>query len=283
MNTERFPKQDFVPRDTVEWFDSMDEAYAVCKERRPWRSIFSHPSWNGGISNAEQRDKLVNEGWQEGAVKIEPLFEAAKLAVIETKGTKYRHDVAGFMPSVPRYCAGNPMNMKRRVKATTSKAPITLVVSVASSSGVSADYMIKRGTSIACLVMYLSIFRAVNLYVTAPMSDEAGGYYIPMVKIGTSPFDLKALAWALCHPGCARAMMYQLLNIPSSSIPWATIKGKNIYNLKGKELDELIKPVLSLKDEDIYFPTMSLEDPKMMADPALWARTYIKDHMNIEL
>ncbi len=281
----KYPGEEFKATQTIEYFPNVATMYNVALSRKRRESEFTG-HWNGGIKSEEQRAALVESGWAQGAAKIAPLFNAAKLATIQTKGVKVRCDVAGFAPSVPRYVAGNPMNMRRRVKATTSKAPITIVVSVACSASVDADDMIKRGTAIACLVMYLSVFRAVDLYITSPMApkiaDDKNRYYFPMVKVGTSPFDLKALAWAVCHPGMARSVLYTMLNEPKSGIPWPVINGTSIYDVKGKKLDDLIKPILNLKDEDIYFPTVSGID-KDMDNPEQWARKYLKDHLKIEV
>ncbi len=275
-----YPGSNFKPKNEVEYFPSFDEALRVAKTRSPhYESKFG--SWAGGVRSWEGYDKLVAEGWKDGAEKLAPHFDAAKLATMQTKGTKHSFDVAGYMPSVPRYVAGNPMNMRRKVKAMTSKAPIRVVVGIGSSGGVSTDYMTKRGTAIACLVMYLAVFRAVELQVTVALQDaDDRGYYFPVINVSTKPIDLAKLAFTLAHPGAARGITYSLLNT-SGGIGWGHINGKNLYHVRGAEYDKLVKPILGLKGDDLLIPDTSLEDVNVERDPALWARNYLKEHLGL--
>lgn len=260
---------------TVEWFDSFEEAMHVCKTMRVDHGSMFENSWSGSITDWDHAERMTREGWKAGADRMSASFDAAALASLNTHGEEMRLDIAGFTPCVPSYLAGDPMHMRRKVEINSSKAPITLVVGIGSSGGIDTSTIENRAIAIACLVYYLSVFRPVDLYISTYLSSSASsssGYYIPVVKLGTTPMDLQALAWRMCHPWASRGLLYGLGNYRNGNIGWAHINGKSTYDMRADEYAKVMKELLGLGPDDIVFPDIKMRD-RDMDQPEQWAKT----------
>jgi hypothetical protein len=75
-----------------------------------------------------QARTLARDGWQKGAERVQPLLDRVKTAR-PTRKALTRWDVAGAVPSIPRYLAGNPLAMKTRQTSQTNQQPIITIVS----------------------------------------------------------------------------------------------------------------------------------------------------------
>src|SRR5690349_16968349 len=93
--------KDWLPKNTVEYFDSIQEAWQVGQQYRKEAGGMYDASWNGGVASPADVDRLSREGWKQGAAKIQPYFDAAQLATMRTAGTQTKLDYVGFMPCVP--------------------------------------------------------------------------------------------------------------------------------------------------------------------------------------
>lgn len=261
----------------VEWFDSFSQAMEVCKTRRHHDWMFG--AWAGGIRDWDHADRMNRTGDVEAAKALTAAYDAAAMANITAVGEAMQLDFAGYLPCIPSYLAGEPMHMRRNVPCETSKAPITIVIDLTSAGGISAQTLQKRATRIACLILYLSVFRAVSVYTITTCMDthDKGGYYIPAVKIGTTPMDLPQLAWQVCNPFAARGVAYGLGNFTSGSIAWACFKdpatgrSQRVMNMASDVFAEHIKRILGLNPEDIVFPPVFFED-RDKDNPEVWAK-----------
>jgi hypothetical protein len=263
----------------IEWFDSYDEALDVAQHHRVNnRSSTFNNDWSGNIFNWDHARRMTLTGWREGGERLKPSFDAAAMANINTHGEEMRLDMAGFTPCVPSYLAGDPMHMRRRVEVNSTKAPIRVIVDISSSGGVEAAAIEARSTAIACLVFYLSIFRAVDLYIMAGLSGTASmhsGFYIPVVKLGTTPIDLSALAWRMCHPWSARGLLYGLGNYQSGMIGWAHFNGRSAIEMNAGQFQDKIREVLALDMEDVVFPAIKYKE--RFDDPQQWAKDRMRE------
>lgn len=274
--------KDYVFKNEVEYFDSFSEAMEVCEKQRKPRKDSMFSPWAGGITGWDHAREMNSKGYEAGAKKLTKSFDAASLATMTTQGEEMQLDYVGFTPCVPSFLAGEPMHMRRRVEAETSKAPITIVVGSGSSGGIDVKDMEERAAAIACLILYLSVYRAVTVYSTCFIQSTNGAdnfkdtdYYFPMIKIGTTPMELPQLAWQLVHPFNARGVIYSLTNIGSNGIGWAHFNGKSAYLMEAKELREVAAPILGLLEDDILIPDCKLRD-KDMANPEQWAKTRMR-------
>jgi hypothetical protein len=92
-----------------------------------------------GVTLTEAR-RLARDGWQEGAERVQPLLDRVKTAR-PTRKALTRWDVAGAVPSIPRYLAGNPLAMKTRQTSQTNQQPIVTLI-----SSTSAPWWVETGT-----------------------------------------------------------------------------------------------------------------------------------------
>ena len=269
-------------KNEVEYFDSYTEAIETCLNSRKDRSSM-WGRWAGGIRSPEHAREMNKTGDLVGAERIKPSFDAAMLAGLRTQGETMQLDYAGYMPCIPSYLAGEPMHMRRNTPCETSRAPLTIVVGIGSSGGIEVETMRKRAVAIACLIVYLSIFRAVTVYTTVALQSTDGSYrnggkddyYLPMIKVGTSPMDLPQLAWQLTHPFAARGIAYSLGNYGESGITWARFNGKSAYEMKADEFKAAVTPILGLNEDDIVIPDCKLDD-RDMHNPELWAKNRLR-------
>ena len=122
--------------------------------------------------------------------------------------------VAGGAPNVPAMLAGHPLAMNRRQRIASDQAPLAIIVDVASSAGISAANLEKRGAAILALVRMLSASRAVSLYVGVSVAcghlKGARGYDTTHVftRCDTAPLDLARMAHILGQASTARRLYY---------------------------------------------------------------------------
>ena len=112
-------------------FDSLSDLAAAIpdspRKGRPGEAWSSKDRDFYGVTMAQART-LARDGWQEGAERVQPLLDRVKTAR-PTRKALTRWDVAGAVPSIPRYLAGNPLHMRTRQISATSQQPIITIVS----------------------------------------------------------------------------------------------------------------------------------------------------------
>lgn len=258
----------------VEVFSSVEEAYATSLARTGFNPRFT--DWSGVHSEAELA-KLVSEGWQEGGDRLSAEFEQALEQTIITDRLVWRHGVTGAMPCVPSYLADSPESMRTRRATKSARGPINLYVSTALSAGISPAQMSARGMAIAKFALFMSTVRPVHLYWTADMAsgddDKRGDedYYLPVVEIGKSPWDLNRMAFLLAHPAMFRVISFRLRS-HDDGVPWSFYMAQppaDVINTDKRT--EIMKPVLNLGPEDLFFGWAMLGDP-MIQNPDAWLR-----------
>jgi hypothetical protein len=105
--------------------------------------------------------------------------------------------------------------MRRRARVMHEQAPLSIVVDIASSAGIEAKQIEKRGAAILALVRALSAVRPVELWAgvsASPSSLKAKGAWHVFSRIDTAPLDLARAAHVLCCPAVARSMLYALVH-----------------------------------------------------------------------
>ena len=112
-------------------FDSLGDLAAAIpdspRKGRPGEAWSSKDRDFYGVTMAQART-LARDGWQEGAERVQPLLDRVKTAR-PTRKALTRWDVAGAVPSIPRYLAGNPLHMRTRQTSQTNQQPIITIVS----------------------------------------------------------------------------------------------------------------------------------------------------------
>jgi len=176
-----------------------------------------------GVTLTEAR-RLARDGWQEGAERVQPLLDRVKTAR-PTRKALTRWDVAGAVPSIPRYLAGNPLHMRTRQISATSQQPIITLISSTSAPWWTATATFERlATAAAAIVDRLEDagFRVEIIAGRRESSDPSGagsasgannarGHRSEMffrVKAAQDGLDLARVAFGIGHPSVHRRLLF---------------------------------------------------------------------------
>lgn len=214
-------------------FDTLADLAALVPEDAPRNAHDTH-GWanyeknkHGNARTMADALRMAREGWREGAERARPLLDRVKVAR-PTKRSLVRYDVAGAVPSVPRYLAGNLLNMRTFQRSATSQRPvITIVASTA------APWFVEAGTFEGLAVAAMAIvdrledtgFR-VEIIAGRRESSETGnnnaarkgtgennrlGYRSEMffrLKAADDALDLDRVAFGIGHPAVHRRILF---------------------------------------------------------------------------
>lgn len=157
--------------------------------------------WHGAL-------KLAKTGWSEGARNV--AFEAAAVTQIGDRPHQF-YDVAGEFPDVARFCAGDPLHMRRHKRER--KPVIHLLVNVCCSGSIRAKTFAMYGGAVAALVDQIeNSGHRVELDVVAINSHVGRGRSICgwKVKRSEDALDLSAVAYSIAHPGAYRRLIFAM-------------------------------------------------------------------------
>jgi hypothetical protein len=212
-------------------FDSLAEMAAMIP-RQPPPSAPHQDCWHEksgfyGVSTKEAH-RLAAEGWQEGATRAALLMDKIKTAR-PTRKALTRWDVAGALPSVPRYLAGNPLNMRQAQRSASSQQPvITIATEIGGPASVETRTFEARAVAAAAIVDRLEDagFRVEILGGMRSSNDNTGvreatgannargkrAEVFFKVKAAQDTLDLARVAFGLGHPSATRRLCFQAMS-----------------------------------------------------------------------
>jgi len=206
------------------------EALAAFAATHSHRAVSGMDSWAGGTF--AQAQEWLREGDTRYVAQSEALMEKFEKLTLPTQGRTWHNEVAGFVPNVPAYLAGNPQSMRRRKRVESPTAPITVFVDVFASSSFSQDKIVARGAAVLALVRILARFRAVTLWVCCTSTAHDGTHICSAVQINTTPIDLAHAGYMLCGPSFLR-------HIWTTTLRGMYPQVDNVPPLRGATLTEL--------------------------------------------
>lgn len=165
--------------------------------------------WDLGVGYAGALE-LARDGWQEAMREFSVALKA--IPALESVAS-HGYDVAGDVPDIPRYLAGDMRNMRSRRKAHGREPAVHLVCSNGYSGSVSADEMKMAGLALAFIVDALeNSGRRVQLDVVLTARLPGGeGVVGWRVKRAEDSMDLGNLAFSLAHPAASRRLEFAML------------------------------------------------------------------------
>jgi hypothetical protein len=212
-------------------FATVEDAARAVPDSKPL-SAWAEPAWGAGTyrqeftgtRNMQHARSLVLDGWKEGAEAVARITRTIALqAPIARRVARY--DVAGALPCVPRFLAGDPRHMKRLDQRDTRRRPVlTLVADAASHSGVDAAAFI-RAAGVAAAVTDRLEAAGFRVEVLAAMrahgaehgatADELNRYpqrseIAWRAKAAEDALDASRLAVSLGHPAMLRRFCFAL-------------------------------------------------------------------------
>lgn len=164
-------------------------------------------SWDLGVGMAGAK-RLMRDGWEDGVKQLHALAATVPNNVIVTR----QYGTAGELPDVPRYLAGDPLNMVHRGKTKVPKPTMTIVVSIGASCMVDAQEMWNFGAALTALVDRLESRRVrvelMGAWVSLLQVRFCASWHI---KRAEDHLDLSAVAFSLAHPAMLRRIGFTVM------------------------------------------------------------------------
>ena len=206
-------------------FDTMADFVSYVPKLDPGGDRHCSSAWEGsasfcGTRNMAEALRYARDGWEEGAERARPLLEKIKTAR-PTRKALARWDVAGAVPSVPRYLAGNPLNMRNRQTVTSNRQPvITLVTNWSTPARVDARVFECAAVAAAAICDRLEdAGYRVEIIAGRRCSSERGGNgghvadLFARLKAAEDTLDLPRVAFGLGHPSVLRRLSFAIASI----------------------------------------------------------------------
>lgn len=166
--------------------------------------------FTGTASYDEAADLAIN-GWHHGMAKLAKLTDSGIQRLDRAPIREVMHDVAGFSPNVPMFCAGMPDCMMA-YDEVTKPSVLRLVVDGSRHAGVTPKEMMNYG---AALLAYVECIEAEGIrceiwmgFCTDANSKECSVRV--RVKESDQPFDYPGLAFALAHASMHRRIHWRV-------------------------------------------------------------------------
>ena len=162
-----------------------------------------------GVSTHEAY-KMSLAGWPEGAERVAKLRDRIN-AAHPTMRAPSRWGVAGAIPSVPRYLAGNPQHMKMIDVAKARRKPIiTLIANIGANCGVAASAITNRAAVYAAIVDAIES-AGFACHVVAVNSTRSGNLTVTCaatIKESHMQADIGRIAYGLGHVSYLRRLNF---------------------------------------------------------------------------
>lgn len=209
-------------------FDSLADIAALIPDKNP-RGDSEHwtkadPKFYG--ATMRQALDMACHGWRDGAEQARPLLERVKTSR-PTRRTITRYSIAGAVPSVPRYLAGNTLHMRTHERKATSQSPVvTLVAATSAPWFVPGSLFMAQAVAASAIVDRLEDagFRVEIIAGRRESSDHNGardgngrnnatGHRAEMffrVKAAQDSLDLDRVVFGLGHPAVHRRLLFAI-------------------------------------------------------------------------
>jgi hypothetical protein len=165
--------------------------------------------WDLGVGY-EGAMKLAETGWSEGDILLNDQLMTHKPE--RDHADSWRYDVAGELPDIGRYLAGDPLHMRRHGHPKGHQPIVSLLIRNCCGGAVAADTFVKYGAALCTIVDQLeNMGRRVEVNV-ADISVIDGirctlGW---TVKQAEDSLDLAAMAFSLAHPAAPRRIGFAM-------------------------------------------------------------------------
>lgn len=221
--------------------------------------------WNGGL-DLPAACRTMRTGDLSYVARSDALLARFERFAFASPTKAWRRDVAGAVPNVPAFLAGNPQSMRRRVRLVSEAAPLAVVVDLTTSGSIEARDIERRGAAILALVRVLSARRPVELWAGAFTGADGDQNGVAMfARIDTSPLDLARAAFAFVSPAYPRKALYGLARSFGFAGGWPYRSATASRHF----LDDLIRPALPHVGDVLAIPALYTTDLSTR-DPEAW-------------
>jgi hypothetical protein len=207
---------------------------------RKWSCSYSTTtmghSWDLGVGYRGALE-LARIGWSEGAKDLSDRLDAHMPP--HDHEVSWRYDVAGELPDIGRFLAGDPAHMRRHGHPKGHRPIIGIAVNSALRSNAKAHQIANYGAALVAVIDRIeNAGRRVELTVhnvTAHGKTRVSMGWV--VKKADDPFDLAAVAFSLAHPASVRRIVFAMME--HSTLPSNPGYGRIIQVTE----DDLVDPL----------------------------------------
>ena len=258
-------------------------ADTLADDNRSRRSCKKSNDWAGGVDWAD----AVNMTRAGDLSRVAPSDKfLAQFETLAPTRSAWRtiDDVSGAVPNIQAFIAGTPLTMRRRARVASEQTPLAIVVDIASSGGIDAKRLERRGAAILALVRALSAIRPVELWAgvsATPYSKRNAGAWHVFARIETAPLDLARAAHFLVSTAVSRAILYGIIhkqagNEKDDGLHWPY----NDHNFSRGRGREILGRVIG-SDEIFYIAPPYVEDA-LVNKPDAWLADAIQTWGGVE-
>ncbi len=204
-------------------FDNITELadYVTTKQRKAGRNNSSNELGNEewyGTKNFDEALNLLKYGDDKLYEKIKE--EKARLEIKNNLGNvknrlAYKNDVCGYIPNVPNYLKGYPINMINCNRNRLSHRIINIFLNIRVNGGVQGSDIIRIGSKYLTVIDMLEKkgYRC-NLY-SGVANDDYGNYSFMLVRVKTDkePLNLKKICFTIANPSMQRRIKFRWMEV----------------------------------------------------------------------
>jgi hypothetical protein len=173
------------------------------------RTNMARHSWDLGVGY-DGALRLAETGWSEGAKDLSDKLSAHMPE--RDHVDSWRYDVAGELPDIGRFLAGDPAHMKRHGHPKGNKPIVSLLVNICCSGSVTAEQFANYGAAMANVIDQIeNSGRRVELNVAMVTQLSKRVTVGWTVKQAEDPLDIAAIAFSLAHPAALRRIGFAMI------------------------------------------------------------------------
>ncbi len=227
-----------------------------------------------GASSWGEAVKIATEGWVDGresvATAVDAIWESGATKI--SSGDVDGFDVAGHMPDVSSYIAGDPCHMHSFGDDTGESPVIRLLVSVCTNCNTDPRSMINRAAALAALVDVVeSSGSSCEIWALIP-SISGSKYCLQFVNIKGAgiPLDLDRVSFGLGHPAMLRRISFALTEVDEYC---SSKGGSSFYHGYGRTVD---LPDACHPKDMIYFSSLNDSNERNYRTPESSAQAVLR-------
>jgi hypothetical protein len=171
--------------------------------------------FNGMTVSYESAVKMANEGWRDGAKRVDALrkeLDDAVQSLVAAKAAAMVYGVDGDWVDIGRIVTGDPECCGSWVVQgdERNEKVVKIVANVSVSCAVEAETIFARGAACLAAVDILeSLGKRVELWVGLGLNDQGKRIETHvLVKPSSQPAELDRLAFVLCHASMLRRILF---------------------------------------------------------------------------
>lgn len=211
---------------------------------------------------------LLRELMEETGKRVDATFERPRREWLEAP--------MGAYPIVPDVLRGYPMSMRQLSAAGLEQSPMRIVLDCTAAQGVPDDLLLKRGFTIAALVLRLMETRPVQVEAGYGVLVDMAPQFLAnqMILVAMKPTDMMKEVAFMTGGNCFTRHMGPLAAVihgrasTDSDLHWLWRSEE-----QGDRYAQRIRQAMHLKHEDLYIPPASYWDIQQLeSNPGAWLR-----------